>query len=315
MKKTEKNSSLTNPTPNCFSSILQRFACARNLPTHPSPPDPKPDKFTNNDDRDSINNNAVAVKIQIQTQTRTQARTGVSPGIVARLMGLESLPTSGNDSLFRSKSLNALHFSPDFDPTRAREALHHRRARTSASFHEQGHGSCNFLAAIDENMEVIGVINNTKKSETGRGQRKEEREMKEGVSKANGQQGSCRRRDLSKRYEEGYYYTNSGSLRNKKNSREKCVMQKRKIVVVDNNNKEIGRKRVDYSKKKEDSVNVEVQSDGLLSRSPVSVLDHHFELFDKSPSKGWFFFPPLFLFFFFSLFYEQFYSIFSILIP
>ncbi|KMT12339.1 hypothetical protein BVRB_5g102780 [Beta vulgaris subsp. vulgaris] len=217
----------------CFSSILQRFISTGNLPTHPSPPD-KSDSFSRAVLNDG-NDNVVVVNN--------------SPGIVAKLMGLDSLPkyekTTTLDSLFRSKSLNSLQFLPDFDPTRA---AFHRGARISASFHEQGQ-HCSFLGTIEEDLE------------------KENEVVFNGKSK--------------KRYEECVTNNNTSRkntrrLKNNDDLREKCRLQKRKSI---NDKKKVNGKvgvKI-YSKKNVDhnqDMCVEVQSDDL-QRSPVSVLDHY----------------------------------------
>lgn len=271
---TKYSKSKSSSTSNCFTNIFQRLICTRNLPTHPSPPDQivenpeiiqsfsRPCPLTN------VNGPVVSARAHAN-----------SPGIVARLMGLDSLPNYENvttlDSLFRSKSLNSLHFMPDFDPTRA---AFHRRARTSASFHEQGQ-SRNFYVTKDDNLK--SDMKQIKKG--GR--------EKKAVSKAKNNEtrqgdGRIKVSGSKKRYEERY----SRRIRRSKDSvggngvsshdlKEKCGLHKKKSL----NNKErlIGKvvgstvsskRKVDH---KEDMC-IEVQSDDiLLSRSPVSVLDHH----------------------------------------
>ena len=256
------------PTSCCFTTFYKRFICTTNLiPTHPSPsthhiPLQKPikiDPFTHPLTHDpstiSINNNN-------------------NPGIIARLMGLDSLPNNQKNttlnSLFRSKSLNSIHFIPNFDPTRN---TFHRRARTSASFNEQGH---NFLVKIDENLEVSDdhmMLEETMMCD---------HECK----KSKREKNTCRRKDngyrngSKKKYEE-CYTSNYGkcSRSNYRRSRfsninleEKNVIQKIKLVKK---GKFIGSRK-------------EVQSDNLLlSSTPVSVLHLQKEFIPFS--KGLFF--------------------------
>ncbi|CAO2820116.1 unnamed protein product [Amaranthus hypochondriacus] len=252
------------PTSSCFTAFFKRFICTTNpIPTHPIPTThhilpQKPikiDPFTHHSSTISDTNNN-------------------NPGIIARLMGLDSLPNNQKnttlDSLFRSKSLNSIHFIPDFDPTRN---TFHRRARTSASFHEQGH---NFLVKIDENLEVSDdhmMLEETMVCDHEN-------------NKSNREKNSCRRKDngyrngSKKKYEE-CYTSNYGKCSrrsnyrrsrysNISNSEEKNAIKKRKLVKK---GKFIGTRK-------------EVQSDNLLqSSSPVSVLDLQKEFIPFSKGK------------------------------
>ncbi|THF95646.1 uncharacterized protein LOC114318487 [Camellia sinensis] len=106
-----------NSTSKCFSGILRRLLCTGNLPTHPSDLIIDPTTTFENSKND------------FKTQVKT-------PGVVARLMGLDSLPhlnlVPKDSSILRSRSVNSVNYFPDFDPTRS----HHRRVRTSLSFRE-----------------------------------------------------------------------------------------------------------------------------------------------------------------------------------
>ncbi|VFQ71201.1 unnamed protein product [Cuscuta campestris] len=107
---------------NCFSGMLTLFLCRKSLPTHPSDQLPDPDS-----------NNPLFVD-----QESTLKSTTTSPGIVARLMGLESMPdlsaqrSRSFGSFLKSRSVNFIDFSPQ---TLTGEAQH-RRVRTSVSFRE-----------------------------------------------------------------------------------------------------------------------------------------------------------------------------------
>lgn len=105
------------PNSGCLPAVLRRLLCSGNLPTHPSEAltEPKPD-------------------------TKLMARaTEPGPGVVARLMGLSSLPDPhwvpnhlAPGAVPRSKSVNFADYLLHFDSNQA----HHRRIRTSASFRE-----------------------------------------------------------------------------------------------------------------------------------------------------------------------------------
>ncbi|KAK9057819.1 hypothetical protein SSX86_022657 [Deinandra increscens subsp. villosa] len=87
----------------CFSSLLRRVLCAGGLPTHPSSEtdSPKEDESAN----------------------KSSSPTATPPGIVARLMGLDSFPNSPKPTTMqKSRSLGSLH---DFLITKP--PLYHRR--------------------------------------------------------------------------------------------------------------------------------------------------------------------------------------------
>ncbi|XP_004246754.1 uncharacterized protein TRM31 [Solanum lycopersicum] len=115
MAKNPKDTSSTK----CFSSIFQRLICGGSLPTHPC------DQFKEaNTTTYEANSNKLV------------GGANSSPGIVARLMGLESLPREEKSkfgSFSRSKSANSLDYLMQFDLT---QQFHHRRVRTSLSFRE-----------------------------------------------------------------------------------------------------------------------------------------------------------------------------------
>ncbi|KAL7169630.1 hypothetical protein ACSBR2_034631 [Camellia fascicularis] len=106
----------------CFSGILRRLLCSDSLPTHPS------DLIT-----DSTTTIPTTTFENPTEDFKTQIKT---PGLVARLMGLDSLPDLNlvpkDSSILRSRSVNSVNYLPDFNPTLSR----HRRVRTSLSFRE-----------------------------------------------------------------------------------------------------------------------------------------------------------------------------------
>ncbi|PON92224.1 ALC-interacting protein [Trema orientale] len=113
----------------CFSGILRRMLCSGSVPTHPSDHimDLDPTQLNPNPDKEPLK------KHEIQAQP--------GPGVVARLMGLDSLPADTNwvpsgrsrDSFSRSRSVNFADYMLKFDMT---EPHQHRRVRTSVSFRE-----------------------------------------------------------------------------------------------------------------------------------------------------------------------------------
>lgn len=114
----------------CFSSIIRRLICSYGIPTHPS---------------DLDNPNVEQIKLHPPSPSALAPAPGPGPApapanIVARLMGLDSLPNSLHSSkvslgslMRKSRSVGSLDFIPNFDITKQ---PHHRRLRTSVSYRE-----------------------------------------------------------------------------------------------------------------------------------------------------------------------------------
>ncbi|GLT55716.1 hypothetical protein SLA2020_288120 [Shorea laevis] len=110
----------------CFSSLLRRILCAGSPQTHPS------DNMVELDEATEFVDEG---KIQLQVAASASA----GPGVVARLMGLESLPEKNRvpigkspGPVTRSRSVNFMDYLLEFDLTESK----HRRVRTSVSFRE-----------------------------------------------------------------------------------------------------------------------------------------------------------------------------------
>lgn len=94
-----------------------------------------------------------------------------TPGVVARLMGLSSLPDANwvpnhrarPGAVSRSKSVNFADYLLDFDSNQS----HHRRIRTSASFREVPHNDY-FVLYTKDYFDGYGIESNSKKPETQR---------------------------------------------------------------------------------------------------------------------------------------------------
>ncbi|KAK2640943.1 hypothetical protein Ddye_022706 [Dipteronia dyeriana] len=80
----------------CFAGILHRILCSRSLPTYPS------DQIT-----ESCSNFSRDQELE-ETKQNDREDKAVAPGVVARLMGLESMPNKRPDSITRSLSMNSL---------------------------------------------------------------------------------------------------------------------------------------------------------------------------------------------------------------
>jgi len=120
MAKAEK------PKSGCFPGLLRVLLCAGNAtspPVHPS------DHFTESDESEKAHS----------TKETLVVNDGSTPGVVARLMGLDSLPNSKwalkgatPDSVPRSRSVNFVDYLLEFDASHGI----HRRVKTSSSFRE-----------------------------------------------------------------------------------------------------------------------------------------------------------------------------------
>ncbi|XP_022754099.1 uncharacterized protein LOC111302458 [Durio zibethinus] len=113
-------------TAGCLAGILRRLLCSQNLPTHPS------DHIT------EANSVASSKKQQFNAVDKIDA-SKVTPGIVARLMGLDSLPdisllkTQINpNSITRSLSMNSADYKQDTDSAHGK----HRRVNSTLSFRD-----------------------------------------------------------------------------------------------------------------------------------------------------------------------------------
>ncbi|KAL7092667.1 hypothetical protein ACP275_12G177700 [Erythranthe tilingii] len=145
------NSADKNPS-KCFSGIVRRLICSGSLPTHPSD-EQNPEEYSMEHVR------AANMKVEAAS----------TPGVVARLMGLDSFPSSpflapkDNKTLgsfFRSRSVNSIDFLSHFDPIIIKQGRphhhHHRRVRTSVSFREgiNDNFSSNVILRLEETAEV-----------------------------------------------------------------------------------------------------------------------------------------------------------------
>lgn len=147
-----------DPNSGCFSGLVRRLLCTGNLPTHPS---------------EALNESQFNIP---KPEAKLVARAAESgPGVVARLMGLSSLPDANwvpnhrarPGAVSRSKSVNFVDYLLDFDSNQA----HHRRIRTSASFREvpplNPHNDF-FVLYTKDYFDGYGIESNLKKPKTRR---------------------------------------------------------------------------------------------------------------------------------------------------
>ncbi|KAF8396945.1 hypothetical protein HHK36_018581 [Tetracentron sinense] len=154
-----------------FFGILRRLLCTSSLPTHPSDHTIEVNQVESEPRQDPI----VDKKIEDPA----------TPGIVARLMGLDSMPETNwvraPGSITRSRSVNSADCWADFDPLQKR----HRRVRSSLSFREvptylQLENEDFFLLSFDNVAETTKLGSKERKSEMGFGELKQRRTERSG---------------------------------------------------------------------------------------------------------------------------------------
>ncbi|KAF5446714.1 hypothetical protein F2P56_032318 [Juglans regia] len=137
-------------TAGCLAGILRRILCSGNLPTHPS------DQIVEAD--------SVVYEKDQEFKAKDKIETAATPGIVARLMGLESMPEinwmnsrSNPDSISRSRSMNSADHLAGFDPMQGQ----HRRVKSTLSFREMP----TFLELENDNFLILSFENGGRSTE------------------------------------------------------------------------------------------------------------------------------------------------------
>lgn len=136
-------------TAGCLAGILRRILCSGTLPTHPS------DHIT--EETNSVNSSQY-LKVQEKILSLE------SPGLVARLMGLESMPDvdfdcvkSRPNSVSRSRSMNSTDRLAGYYDSK-QQGQHHRRAKSTVSFRE----TAEFVELGNEEFFILSFENVSK---------------------------------------------------------------------------------------------------------------------------------------------------------
>ncbi|KAL6496169.1 hypothetical protein OROGR_029427 [Orobanche gracilis] len=136
----------------CYSAILWRLLCSGSQPTHPS------DQFLKSNIEKMGDR-----KVEESSKPVENAKNSVysNPGVVARLMGLDSFPNTSSarknktlGSFFRSRSMNSIDFLPHFDPVER-----HRRVRSTSVLFRGGiyyHDSVRVVSDLEKVDQVSG---------------------------------------------------------------------------------------------------------------------------------------------------------------
>ncbi|CAJ1970644.1 unnamed protein product [Sphenostylis stenocarpa] len=149
----------------CLTAILRRILCSGGLPTHPS------DQIKELDSESKMSGKVQELKSKQNDESTTTSR--ITPGLVERLMGLESMgererPIESSSSLTRSKSMNSMDCLGE---CKRMEGLHNRAK--SSSFREVP----TFLE--NENFLILSFESGCNGGEFRSKERKKEKSLKE----------------------------------------------------------------------------------------------------------------------------------------
>lgn len=132
----------SNSKHGCFSGFLRVLLCAGNGTSPPVYPSDHVEEKTQQLHHPKKNK---LFLLDNEKEAEATTSTTTTPGVVARLMGLDSLPNTNwvvkkggsttPDSVPRSKSVNFVDYLLKFDPSHANNN-NHRRVNSSASFRE-----------------------------------------------------------------------------------------------------------------------------------------------------------------------------------
>lgn len=288
-------SNIQNADSGCFKGLLRRLLCQGSLQTHPSDqiiPEPKkPDEFKD-------------------LKPEAKIEPSGAPGLVARLMGLDSLPEAkwvpkgrAPESVTRSRSVNFMEYLLELNVGQAHQ---HRRVRTSVSFREvptmsQQQNQDLFVLYLDEEDEKnIGLkVRKGKASVDSGGMKKKKEEKTRNKKKEN--EGTSEK--VSKFIDEPRRVSvkRSAKIKNCKGAKdfgvalpakrcgnkesEAALKKKKKGPVKPMHQKEVPAKGKIRNKSKNQLVIEEVKPAecSTESSSPVSVLDvNDFSIFDDT---------------------------------
>ena len=259
-----------NDTAGCLAGILRRILCSGTLPTHPS---------------DHITEETNSVELNLKAQERIP--TPGTPGLVARLMGLESLPDIGSDwaqsrrknLVSRSRSMNSVDGLSGFGDPKL-----HRRVKSTTSFRHMPE----FLELEDEEFFILSfekkeIRSKEVKCELGCGELNQRRKKK-GERVENGKErrkvvSDLNREALQRKRRSSFDKRSDNNKIGNNNSGNVCKDSTVKRHVVSNQvapSHGLKRSLNKKKKKKTNSQDVKrVEHDHSTSEdsSPVSVLD------------------------------------------
>lgn len=243
----------------CLAGILRRILCSRSLPTHPS---------------DHITDHTTSVSCHMLRELESkekfvEGKVTPIPSVVARLMGLETMPkvlvsSTTPNSIGRSRSMNSMDYFKQSSDDRSMQGGH-RRVKSTLSFREMPA----FVELENEEFVVLSFENESEKKdkrfrgrkcETGNGELKQRKGEK------------CKNNDGRAKVTE---QKNKGGQRDgsQKKLNEQCALGS----VSDDTGAKF--------RKKKKVKSVEHECCSSEESSPVSVLDFHQFVLDRG-------FPP-----------------------
>ncbi|XP_061347134.1 uncharacterized protein LOC133292715 [Gastrolobium bilobum] len=179
-------------TAGCLTAILRRILCSGGLQTQPS------NTIRELDSMSMASGNVHELKGKQKTEAST---TTAPPGIVARLMGLESMGEANPSSLSRSRSMNSVNYLGE---CKRMQGLHRRVKSSSSSFCEVP----TFHLLENENFLVFSFENGGEskefksrgsKKETSSAESKQKREERRELEKNKRKKGHVEKENLSRR--------------------------------------------------------------------------------------------------------------------
>ncbi|GAV87280.1 VARLMGL domain-containing protein [Cephalotus follicularis] len=291
----------------CFSGIVRRLLCNGSPQTHPSDHIAEP----------NITKYDRSKKEIIKTEAKVEApdSTNATPGVVARLMGLDSLPVANwvprpslADSVTRSRSVNFIEYLLQSDLTQG-----HRRVRTSVSFREVptslNQQNCDpFVAYFENEDDTMGMKLKLRKSEMGLGELKQKRPDRTNNKDKNREIVVSKKETQGKKKKISKFKDEPRRVLHKHNSKvSKCNVAKvssfvtpRKVdvnrkygatskaksrVLKPLNKKEVSLEvKSSVRKSKPENMPLEPTECSTENSSPVSVLDvNDFDIYDATP--------------------------------
>ncbi|GLT81720.1 hypothetical protein SLE2022_001550 [Rubroshorea leprosula] len=153
-------------TAGCIAGILRRILCSRSLPTHPS-------DYITRGSSSSIDKNQ-----QLEVEDKTENAKAAAPGIVARLMGLDSMAEINQvkpNSVSRSRSMNSVDYMHSSDQVQGKQ----KQVNSTLSFREMP----TYLQLEDEEFFVLSFEKEGEGREFRAKQRKQRKEEKNRTDK------------------------------------------------------------------------------------------------------------------------------------
>ncbi|KAF5476278.1 hypothetical protein F2P56_008009 [Juglans regia] len=207
-----------NADSGCFSGLFGRNSCFRSLPTHPA---------------DNVIDSKTVDKSDYQKENPTakaKIKAPANPGVVARLMGLDSLPETiwvpgkgTSDSLVRSRSVSFADYMLQLDISQTQ----HRRVRTSVSFREVP------ALSLQQNRDLLVVFLDNVDETKGKGTKVRKCERDSGDMKQGKAEQRSKKKEINTR-ERANSMKKKKKMENQENNRISMLRNEPRRVVSTN---------------------------------------------------------------------------------